>query len=195
MGLLFAIDELQEVDGPTLSSLNTTIHRMGQGPEPSPFLFVGAGLPSLRRILSEATSYTERLFEYWQIGPLSDDAIRARSAGRRRLAGSVGILRPWTRASNSVVGTRISRRCWASARGMLLKALLIARDAVAEAIRYAGRDIDAGLYAARWQRAPPAASNGSCRLWLIGRGPVLHVELVTALEETDPRSCLRRATN
>ena len=186
VGLLLAIDELQEVDGPTLSSLNTTIHRMGQGREPSPFLFVGAGLPSLRRILSEATSYTERLFEYWQIGPLSDDAIRAALKGPTTAHGvrwdpealdaGVEFCRGYPYFAQ-VLG----QRAWDVAEGTP-----IARDAVAEAIRYAGRDIDAGLYAARWQRATRGEQRFMQAMADSSGGPVLMSELVTALGRDRP---------
>ena len=132
------------------------------------------GFPSLRQILSEATSYTERLFEYWQIGPLSDDAIRAALKGPTTAHGvrwdpealdaGVEFCRGYPYFAQ-VLG----QRAWDVAEGTP-----IARDAVAEAIRYAGRDIDAGCMPLAGS-APPAASNGSYRLWLIRAGTGAHV--------------------
>jgi hypothetical protein len=186
VGLLLAIDELQEVDGATLSSLNTTVHRMGQGREPSPFLFVGAGLPSLRRILSDATSYAERLFEYWEVGPLSDYAIRSALDGP---AAAMGMRWEPAALDAGVEFCRgypyfaqvLGQHVWDGAEGVD-----ITRAAVAEATRHARRDIDAGLYAARWQRATRGEQRFMQAMADRGGGPVLMSDLVEALGKNRP---------
>ncbi len=186
VGLLLAIDELQVVDGPTLSSLNTTIHRMGQGREPSPFLFVGAGLPSLRRILSDATSYAERLFEYWGIGPLSDHAIRSALNGPTAARGVLWDLEALDTGVEFCRGYPyfaqvLGQHVWDGAEGAQ-----ITRAAVAEATRQARRDIDAGLYAARWQRATRGEQRFMQAMADRGGGPVLMSDLVEALGKNRP---------
>ena len=75
----------------------------------------------------------------------------------------------------------LGQRAWDVAEGTP-----IARDAVAEAIRYAGRDIDAGLYAARWQRATRGEQRFMQAMADSGGGPVLMSELVTALGRDRP---------
>ena len=47
-------------------------HRVHQ--EQLPVLIVGAGLPTVGRVLSEAKSYAERLFDLRAVGPLTGDA-------------------------------------------------------------------------------------------------------------------------
>lgn len=70
-GTAFAIfvDELQYVKEDELAALITVMHRMSQ--RALPVLLVGAGLPQLRGRMGEAKSYSERLFEFPEIGALN----------------------------------------------------------------------------------------------------------------------------
>lgn len=63
------VDELQYVREEELAALITVMHRMSQ--RALPVLLVGAGLPQLRGRMGEAKSYSERLFEFPEIGALS----------------------------------------------------------------------------------------------------------------------------
>jgi hypothetical protein len=70
------IDELQYVKEEQLSALIAALHRCAQ--QQLPLTVVGAGLPQLRGRLGEAKSYAERLFDFYEIGPLSvQDATNA----------------------------------------------------------------------------------------------------------------------
>lgn len=70
------IDELQYVKEPQLAALVSALHRCSQ--DRLPVIVVGAGLPQLRGRMGEAKSYAERLFDFFEIGPLSDkDAAEA----------------------------------------------------------------------------------------------------------------------
>lgn len=64
------IDELQYVPENQLAALVSALHRCAQ--LKLPLTVVGAGLPQLRGRLGEAKSYAERLFEFPEIGPLSE---------------------------------------------------------------------------------------------------------------------------
>ncbi len=68
------IDELQYVREEQLAALITALHRIAQ--RKLPVILIGAGLPQLRGQMGEAKSYAERLFEFPEIGPLSEDAAR-----------------------------------------------------------------------------------------------------------------------
>src|ERR1039457_6430385 len=70
--LLF--DELQYVEEEELAALITALHRTAQ--RSLPVVLVGAGLPQLPGKMGRAKSYAERLFDFPQIGPLSDAAAR-----------------------------------------------------------------------------------------------------------------------
>lgn len=63
------IDELQYIKKEQLSALITALHRVAQ--RGLPLTLVGAGLPQLRGAMGEAKSYTERLFDFPEVGPLS----------------------------------------------------------------------------------------------------------------------------
>ncbi len=186
VGLLLAIDELQEVERSTLAALNAAVHRMGQGEEPSPFLLAAAGLPSLRRILPEATSYAERLYEYWHIDTLDDVAIRAALEGPGRSARSLpGSPAPWTWVFDSAGVTRTSSRFSANTHGTLRPARTSRCFDLDNAVADARVDIDTGLYASRWQRATRAEQRFMQAMADKGQeGPVRVADLVAALGRT-----------
>jgi len=74
--LILFIDELQYVREAQLAALIAALHRCSQ--EQLPVTVVGAGLPQLRGLMGEAKSYTERLFDFPEIGPLHEsDAANA----------------------------------------------------------------------------------------------------------------------
>ncbi len=68
------IDELQYLSSKDLGALITSIHKMGQ--KGLPFLLFGAGLPELAGLAGDAKSYAERLFNYPDVGQLSNAAAR-----------------------------------------------------------------------------------------------------------------------
>ncbi len=70
------IDEMQYLDENELSSLIMATHKISQ--KSLPLILIGAGLPQLRGKAGNAKSYAERLFDYPEVGQLSDeDAKRA----------------------------------------------------------------------------------------------------------------------
>lgn len=69
------VDEVQYLNGADLAALLVSMHRVGQ--KGLPLLFFGAGLPQLAALAGEAKSYAERLFEYINVGPLTDEEARA----------------------------------------------------------------------------------------------------------------------
>lgn len=69
---LLLIDEVQYLKSADLSALIVSMHRVAQ--EGLPVVFIGAGLPQIAKLAGEAKSYSERLFLYQEIGPLSSQA-------------------------------------------------------------------------------------------------------------------------
>ena len=65
------IDELQYVESDQLAALISALHRCAQ--QKLPVTVVGAGLPQLRGRMGEAKSYAERLFDFSEIGALSQE--------------------------------------------------------------------------------------------------------------------------
>ena len=72
--LVIFVDELQYVEEPQLESLITALHRTAQ--RKLPVLLVGAGLPQLSGRMGRAKSSAERLFDFPEIGPLTEAAAR-----------------------------------------------------------------------------------------------------------------------
>ena len=68
------VDELQYVRQEELAALIIALHRAAQ--RQLPVTMVGAGLPQLRGRMGKAKSYAERLFEFPEIGVLSDEDAR-----------------------------------------------------------------------------------------------------------------------
>lgn len=70
------IDEIQYFSAAELSALIMAMHKMQQ--RQLPVVLVGAGLPILPALAGESKSYAERLFNFPDIGPLSEaDAHKA----------------------------------------------------------------------------------------------------------------------
>jgi hypothetical protein len=70
--LVMFIDELQYVKEEELAALITALHRCAQ--RRLPVALVGAGLPQLPGRMGRAKSYAERLFDFPQVGPLTEPA-------------------------------------------------------------------------------------------------------------------------
>jgi predicted AAA+ superfamily ATPase len=65
------IDEIQYLHSAELSALIMAMRKMQQ--RRSPLLLIGAGLPILAGMAGESKSYAERLFNFPDIGPLSEE--------------------------------------------------------------------------------------------------------------------------
>ncbi len=78
VGIALIFDEVQYLHNNELAALVAAMHKMQQ--LQLPVVIVGAGLPTLYGILGDAKSYSERLFSFPAIGPLSQkesiDAIQ-----------------------------------------------------------------------------------------------------------------------
>lgn len=64
------IDEIQYLEEDQFASLIMALHKCSQ--HQLPVILIGAGLPQLVARAGKAKSYAERLFEYPEIGPLTD---------------------------------------------------------------------------------------------------------------------------
>ena len=82
MGALFLIDEMQNLDTPSLAAICMAFQAISRAG--LPVAMVGAGLPDLRVRLLSAKPYADRLFCYEQLGRLSEGAARSALMARRR---------------------------------------------------------------------------------------------------------------
>jgi hypothetical protein len=72
VGLAVFVDEVQYLNETDLAALIVSVHKIAQ--KALPVVVFGAGLPQLAALAGEAKSYAERLFDYPEVGPLSDEA-------------------------------------------------------------------------------------------------------------------------
>lgn len=142
---------MQEAPKPALRAINTAIHELGQDYDPLPVLLAGAGLPSLPRVLADATSYAERLYDYSEIGlfarPDADTAlvIPARDRGVEWTPDALDVAADFSHGYPYCIQT-LGKHAWNASAN----ASITAED-VAVALDCARSDIDTGLYRARWQ--------------------------------------------
>jgi hypothetical protein len=88
------VDELQYLTEKELSALIMAVHLVSQ--RSLPLVLVGAGLPQVVGLAGRSKSYSERLFDFPQIGPLESKDARvalqgpAESQGMRFTEGAIG---------------------------------------------------------------------------------------------------------
>jgi hypothetical protein len=73
-GALFLIDEMHNLDSASLAAICMAFQAVSR--DSLPVAMVGAGLPDLQVRLMKAKPYADRLFEYRELGKLSDAAAR-----------------------------------------------------------------------------------------------------------------------
>jgi hypothetical protein len=73
-GAVFLLDEMQNLNSEALGAICMAFHRVSQ--KNLPVAMVGTGLPQLPRLLRQSKPYAERLFQYRDLGPLSEAAAR-----------------------------------------------------------------------------------------------------------------------
>lgn len=72
--VVILIDEIQYLKEDDLAALIMAVHKISQ--KQLPLLIFGAGLPQLAKLVGEAKSYAERLFEYISIDRLNEKSAR-----------------------------------------------------------------------------------------------------------------------
>ncbi|MBX9246207.1 ATP-binding protein [Actinotalea ferrariae] len=148
------IDEMQDLDETTMGALLAAQHLAGQ--RGWPFYVIGAGLPNLPRVLTEARSYAERLFTYRSIGQLpASEAARALVEPAERLGagfapdGLAVIL-------DAAGGYPYFLQEYGQAIWNLAPAKVFTADDAAAAVQFGLEHLDAAFFRSRWERATPA---------------------------------------
>ena len=181
-GFAILIDEAQDLSRDELRALCAISHQAGQ--RNWPFLVALAGLPNLPRLLSEAKSYSERLYAYTEITQLHDDA--AKQALTRPAAGE-HVTGEGDAVSYVVTETQgypyflqeYGQATWDAAKG---RALTYDDARVGAASGQA--HLDAGFYRTRWERAAPAQRAYLEAMGQDGDGPSQSGEVAARLGKT-----------
>lgn len=154
-GVAIFVDELQDADPEVLRGLCAAVHAAAQ--TSLPFYLIGAGLPSLPGILSNAVTYAERLFEYRPIEHLGEHdsaevlALPAAQEGVSWDDDAIAII-AGEAGGYPYFLQEYGRAAWDAAAGPDR----ITRSDVLVAVTEGRAALDAGFFRSRWDHATPA---------------------------------------
>lgn len=145
------IDEMQDLDPESMGALIAAQHAANQ--RGWPFYIVAAGLPNLPRVLTEARSYAERLFNYRPIGKLSrlDAAHALRDPAEKR--GVTYEDAAMELLLDATGGYPYFLQEFGQAAWNLAPEKCITQADARNAIQYGTETLDAGFFRSRWERA------------------------------------------
>ena len=181
-GVALCIDEMQDLDADELSAICQACHEAGQ--QDAQFYVVGAGLPSLPRVLAESRSYAERLFQYLPIGALDPAAA---AAALTKPAFEVDVA--WAADAVDAIVARsagypyflqeFGKTSWDFAPG---PGVTLADAEVG--IRVGTDNLDHGFFRSRWERASASERAYMTAMATDGEGPSRSGEVARRLGRT-----------
>jgi hypothetical protein len=184
VGAALLIDELHEVPPEQLSALIGAAHRVNQ--ERLPVVVGGAGLPPVGRVLSEARSYSERLFSIRPVGALSPADTRE---AFEEPAAELGVAFE-AAALDELVELSGGYPFFIQTYGMHVWDVAddspIAPDDVDLARPRASRELVFSFFRPRYDRATPAERRYMHAMADIGDSPVSSAEVATRLGHDQP---------
>ena len=173
------IDEIQYFSQNELGALIMALHRAQQ--RQLPLVLVGAGLPILPGLAGEAKSYAERLFDFPDIGALSeDDSAQALVEP----AASVGVRFEPTALQEIFRLTRgypYFLQEWGYQSWNTAEAGLIKLEDVQEATKSVIRRLDQNFFRVRFDRLTPSEKNCLRAMAELGPGPHRTSDVATTL--------------
>lgn len=152
--LILFIDEIQYIEEAQFAALIMALHRCTQ--KQLPITIVGAGLPQVVAQAGRAKTYAERLFEYPQLGPLSEEASRealifpARKLGVEYEAGAL------TEIFKQTQGYPYFLQEWGKHSWDYARQSPITRDDAEAATALAISELDASFFRVRFDRLTPS---------------------------------------
>ena len=181
VGAVLFVDEMQHLSVEELGAICQASHEASQ--RQLPFFVVGAGLPNLPRLLAEAKSYSERLFNYARIHRLNDkDAMTALLLPAK----DEGV--DWTSDGAEAVITasggypyfiqQFGQTTWNASIASPIDEI----DAAA-GVRQGWDLLDVGFFRARWERATPAQREYLAAMSEDGDGPSSTGEVAARLSK------------
>lgn len=151
-GVLFLLDELQQTEPSALEALCAAMHDLSKRDLPVAALI--AGLPPLRGQLLAAKTYAERLFTYRELGPLSPQAAASALVEPARsvddgLEFDPGALE---QLLGACAGYPYFIQVYGHAAWLVADGPRLGVGEAKEALRLGRQELDADLYAGRWER-------------------------------------------
>lgn len=178
-GILIAIDEVQYLSEDEFAALITALHRTTQ--LNLPVVVVGAGLPQLPGLAGDAKSYSERLFEFPEVGPLSvpDSAAAIELPA---LDAGVDFARPaLARIVTEAQGYPYFLQEWGYHVWNRAPASPITLRDVEDAILGVREHLDRNFFLVRFDRLTPREKEYLRAMAMLGKGPQRSGDIATEL--------------
>lgn len=167
--VIIFIDELQYVEEEQLAALITALHRTSQ--KRRPIMLVGAGLPQLRGSMGKAKSYAERLFDFPQLGPLSEPLAKTAISKPAADQGVDITTDALDLIFEKTQGYPYFLQEWGKHAWDVADASPITRENVAVASQSAIADLDESFFRVRFDRLSPAEKRYLRAMAELGPGP------------------------
>lgn len=163
------IDEMQYIREEEFSALIMAVHRVSQ--RQLPFIIIGAGLPQLVGLAGRSKSYAERLFDYPQVGPLSNDDARAAIAEPARREAVDYETAAIERTLELAKGYPYFLQEWGYHSWNVAAGSPITLDDVERATADALRSLDESFFRVRFDRLTPREKDYLFAMAALGAGP------------------------
>ena len=173
------IDELQYVPEVQLAALITALHRCAQGK--LPVTVIGAGLPQLLARAGEAKSYSERLFDYPMIGPLSRGDASLAIAKPAQALGVAFAPEAIDEIFKDTAGYPYFLQMWSKYAWDAAKQSPITQNDVRQAAPLTMADLDESFFKTRFERCTPSERRYLRAMASLGAGPHRSGDIATVL--------------
>ena len=181
--IVLFVDEFHALPADQTGALLASLH--GAAQNDLPLTLIGAGLPQIGGMLGDARSYAERMFTFFEIGPLSDeDAVRALA----KPAAAEGV--DYETAALSAIIDRT--RCypyflqqWGKHAWLAADSSPISVDDVERATDAAISELDRSFFKIRLDRLKPSQERYLRAMAQLGPGPHRSADVASGLGQ-DP---------
>jgi hypothetical protein len=163
------VDEVQYVRPPELSALIMAMHRMQQ--QQLPLVLIGAGLPTLPGLAGESKSYSERLFSFPDIGPLSESESNKALKEPIEDAGEIIDAAALQEIFHLTKGYPYFLQEWGYQAWNQTKRSPITAEIVQETTKLVERRLDENFFRVRFNRLTPREKNYLRAMAELGAGP------------------------
>ena len=169
VSLAYFVDELQYLTTRDMSALIMALHRVVQ--EGLPIILIGAGLPQVVGLSGRSKSYSERLFNFPELGPLIDSDARAAIVEPASLDGITYTDDALDELVQVTSGYPYFIQEWAYQAWLTASASPITLQDVRAATPSVLKRLDAGFFRVRFDRLTPRERDYLRAMAQLGPGP------------------------
>jgi hypothetical protein len=173
------IDELQYVKEPQFAALITALHRCAQAK--LPVTLIGAGLPQLLARAGDAKSYSERLFDYPMVGPLSREDAQLAITRPAQVHGVTYLPEAIDEIYKDTQGYPYFLQMWSKYSWDVATQSPISRADVLRARELTEADLDESFFKTRFERCTPSERRYLRAMASLGAGPHRSGDIANAL--------------